>query len=108
MATTENTNYWKPREVAEYFRVSPSAVMAWIHQQKISALLLPCKRYLIPAEEVERIKNSTYLPCAMESACEVGARIADRKAREAAALARLREFKEQQRKDRKNERNRNN
>lgn len=104
METTEKTNYWKPREVAEYFRVSPSAVMGWIHQQKISALLLPCKRYLIPAAEVERIKNSTYLPDAMETERGVGARLSDRKAREAAALARLREFKEQLRKDKKNER----
>lgn len=91
MKTTKR-DYWKPKEVAELYRVSVSAVMKWIHSRQLGSLKLPSKRYLIPAEEVERIKNTAWVPEARLEAEEFKRREKDRELRQKAADARLRQF----------------
>lgn len=54
------TKFWLPTEVADYFRVSISAVLRWIHDNKIEARVTPSGRYLIPETEVDRIANTPY------------------------------------------------
>lgn len=85
-------DYWKPKEVAEYYRVSVDSVMRWIHRRQVGAVKLPSGRYLIPNEEVERIRNSVSVshPSARQQAEEVKRREEEREARKQAALARLR------------------
>lgn len=95
MATqTVNREFWTPREVAEKFRVSTSSVMRWIHAGQIGARQLSCKRYVIPDAEVERIKNTPYIPEAQMSAQEVKRRQEEAIMMEKAALARLRAIRD--------------
>lgn len=91
MATqTVNREFWTPREVAEKFRVSTSSVMRWIHLGQIAAMQLSAKRYVIPDAEIERIKNTPYVPAAQISAQETQRRQNEIETRGQAALARLR------------------
>ena len=105
--TTETTvEFWKPREVAELFRVSPAVVLGWIHRGEIEARNPARRTYLIPNHEVERLRNTPFKPTA-QNADEVKARLEEREARKQAAIARIRSLKEEIRKDRKNECNNN-
>lgn len=101
MATETPVEFWKPREVAELFRVSPSVVLGWIHRGEIEARNPARRTYLIPNQEVERLRNTPFKP----NADQVKTRLEDREARKQAAIARIRSLKEEIRKDRKNERN---
>lgn len=92
MAQTNERNYWTPREVAEFFRISTASVFHLIHEQKIVAIK-PKGRYRIPAEEVERIKNTAYVPEARVQAEEFKRRENDREIRQKASMARLNQFK---------------
>ena len=103
----EELRYWKPKEVAEYFGISVSSVLHWIHTEKIEALVLPSGRYIIPARAIAKMKETNFKP-EWITAEEVRARFEERERRKAAAIVRINNFKSQIERRKRNVSNSNN
>lgn len=90
--TEETRRYWKPKEVAEYFRTSVTSVLKWIHTDRIEAIVLPSGRYIIPDRAITKLKETNFKP-EWVTAEEVRARFEERERRKAAAIAIVNNFK---------------
>ena len=91
-AVNDQTQFWTPKEVANYFRTTSGSVLKWVRGKKVEATVTPSGRFLIPVREVERLKASSFKPEDF-TAEEMKQRLEAREARRLAAIERIKNFK---------------
>jgi hypothetical protein len=60
-ADKREAELWRPAWLASDLDVDVSCVHRWIRQGKIAVVITPGNRYMIPREEVRRIKRAGYV-----------------------------------------------